>query len=425
MTSSALVRLCRGRVHYAWVVLAIVFSATLAGVGVRAAPGVMIVPLQQAFGWDVATISGAVSLNIILLGATGPFLTGLIEVIGLKRTMLACMATLIVGTGLSNFMTAAWELFLTWGLMVGIGAGAGAMGMAAAVANRWFVRRNGLAMGLLTAANAAGQLVFLPLLAMLAQRYGWRGVSVTVTLAMLMMLPVVALLLPETPARIGLNPYGGTFSPGARASRSNPFAVAISALSRGARSFDFWLLALSFGVCGLSTNGLINTHLIAYCADRGIPEVGGASILASLGVFSLIGAAGSGWLCDRVNPRILLCRFYGLRGLSLVILPFTQFDVLSLSIFSVFYGLDWVATGPATFALTNELFGRRDAPVIISWIFAVHQVGGALAAFGSGAVRSVTGDYMLAFLTSGIACIAASLLVLRVTRPQPAAAVAV
>ena len=190
MTSSALVRLCRGRVHYAWVVLAIVFSATLAGVGVRAAPGVMIVPLQQAFGWDVATISGAVSLNIILLGATGPFLTGLIEVIGLKRTMLACMATLIVGTGLSNFMTAAWELFLTWGLMVGIGAGA--MGMAAAVANRWFVRRNGLAMGLLTAANAAGQLVFLPLLAMLAQRYGWRGVSVTVTLAMLMMLPVVA-----------------------------------------------------------------------------------------------------------------------------------------------------------------------------------------------------------------------------------------
>src|SRR5215468_4119863 len=196
MTAIAIARLCRGRVHYAWIALAVMFSATLAGVGVRAAPGVMIVPLQRTFGWDVATISGAVSLNIVLLGATGPFLTGLIEVIGLKRTIIACMMMLIAGTGLSNFMTAPWQLFLTWGLMVGIGSGAGAMGIAAAIANRWFARRNGLAMGLLTSANAAGQLVFLPLLAMLAQRSGWQGVSVAVTLAVAVMVPLVAMLLP-------------------------------------------------------------------------------------------------------------------------------------------------------------------------------------------------------------------------------------
>jgi len=111
-----------------------------------------------------------------------------------------------------------------------------------------------------------------------------------------------------------------------------------------------------------------------------------------------------------------------LRGLSLIVIPFTQFDVVSLSIFAIFYGLDWVATGPATFALTNELFGRRDTPVIISWIFAGHQVGGALAAFSAGAVDGMTGDYLLAFLTSGIACLLASLLVLRVTRPVLAVA---
>ena len=421
MTPTALARVCRGRVHYAWIVLALVFAATLAGVGVRAAPGVMIVPLERAFGWDVATISAAVSLNIILLGATGPFLTGMIEVIGLKRTMLACMVMLAVGPGLSNFMTTPWQLFLTWGLLVGIGSGAGAIGMAAAVANRWFVRRNGLAMGLLTAANAAGQLIFLPLLAMLAQRYGWRGVSVAVTLAVLGMLPVVALLLPEWPVDVAVGPYGEAASRRQPASRDNPFALAMAVLSRASRSIDFWLLTLSFAVCGLSTNGLINTHLIAYCADRGIPEVGGAGILAALGVFSLIGATGSGWLCDRVNPRVLLFWYYGLRGLSLVILPFTRFDVISLSIFSVFYGLDWVATGPATFALTNQLFGRRDTPVIISWIFAAHQIGGAFAAFGAGTVRSLTGDYLLAFMTSGLACLLASLLVLRVNRPAPAA----
>jgi sugar phosphate permease len=228
--------------------------------------------------------------------------------------------------------------------------------------------------------------------------------------------------MPESPADIGIGPYGGDEPPvhSRQHHLANPFAVAIGALSRASRSMDFWLLTASFAVCGLSTNGLINTHLIAYCADRGISQVAGADILAVLGVFSLVGATLSGWMCDRFNPRVLLFWYYGLRGLSLILLPLSQFDATSLSIFSVFYGLDWVATGPATFALANEVFGRRDTPVIVAWIFAGHQVGGALAAFGAGAIRSLTGDYFLAFLTSGIACLLASLLVLRVTRPVPA-----
>ncbi len=422
-----LARLCSGHVHYAWIVLAVMFTAMLAGVGVRAAPGVMIVPLEHAFGWDVSTIAGAVSLNIILLGATGPFLTGLMQIIGLKRTILLCLAMLMAGTGLSTFMTAPWQLFMTWGLMVGIGSGAGAVGMAAAVANRWFARRTGLAMGLLTAANAAGQLIFLPLLALLAERYGWRGVAICVTLAIAVVLPVVALMLPELPDRIGLSPYGSTAMqpPGAdHAAGNNPFTVAIGALMRAGRLLDFWLLSLTFGICGFSTNGLINTHLIAYCADHGIAEVNGASILAAIGIFSLMGAALSGWMCDRFNPRVLLFWYYGLRGLSLVLVPFTSFDPISLSVFAVFYGLDWVATGPATFALANEIFGRRDTPVIVSWIFAAHQVGGAIAAFGAGEVRSVEGSYLMAFVASGLACLLASLLVLRVSRPGPALAAA-
>jgi MFS family permease len=384
----------------------------------------MILPLERAFGWSVGTISGAVSINIILLGFTGPFLTGLVQVVGLKRTILGCMALLAAGTGLSYFMTAPWQLFLTWGLMVGIGAGAGGVGMAAAIANRWFVARSGLAMGLLSAANAAGQLVFLPLLALLAERYGWRGVAAAVTLAIVAMIPMVAILLPESPSNIGLGPYGASVDRPRPPLLGNPFAIAMTILFRAARSFDFWLLTLSFGICGFSTNGLINTHLIAFCSDHGISEVTGASVLAVLGAFSLVGAAGSGWLCDRFNPRILLFWYYILRGLSLAALPFTSFDVVSLSVFSIFYGLDWVATGPATFALTNELFGRRDAPVIVSWIFAGHQIGGALAAFGAGTVRTITGDYLLAFLASGLACLIASLLVLRIAKPQPVLAAA-
>jgi MFS family permease len=388
----------------------------LAGVGVRAAPGVMIVPLQQAFGWNVSMISGAVSLNIILLGATGPFLTGLLQVIGLKRTMIGCLTILMAGTALSTLMTRPWELFLTWGLMVGIGSGAGAVGFAGAVTNRWFIRRAGLAMGLLTSANAAGQLIFLPLLALLVQRFGWQGVSVTLTTVIALVIPIVILLLPESPAAVGLPPFGGkTVVPPPVYAGGSPFAVAFSALGRAATSMDFWLLCLTFGICGFSTNGLINTHLIAYCADNGISPVNGATILAVIGLFSLIGSTASGWLCDRYSPRVLLFWYYGLRGLSLVVMPFSGFDSLSLSIFSVFYGLDWVATGPATFGLTNEVFGRRDAPVIISWIFAAHQVGGAAAAYGAGAVRSLSGSYMMAFVASGLACMMASLLVLRVT----------
>ncbi len=422
MTPLAIARFCSGRVHYAWIVLVVMFTASLAGVGVRAAPGVMIVPLERAFGWDVSTISAAISINIILMGATGPFVTGFMEVVGLKRTILLGMMLLVSGTGLSIFMTEPWQLFLTWGLMVGVGCGAGAVGISAAVANRWFAEHNGLAMGLLFAATAAGQIIFLPFLALLAESFGWQAVAVAATLSIAVMVPVVALLLPESPAQIGIGPYGSAavLNPPPRA--GNPFSIALTVLSRAARSLDFWLLTLSFAVCGFSTNGLINTHLIAYCSDRGISQVNGAWVLAGLGVFSLIGSTVSGWLCDRYNPRVLLFWYYSLRGLSLMVVPFTAFDPVSLSLFSIFYGLDWVATGPPTFALTNEVFGRKDTPVIISWIFVGHQIGGAFAAFGAGAVRSATGDYFLAFVTSGLACLLASLLVLRITRTELAVA---
>lgn len=415
MIQASLAKACSRRVHYAWVTLAVAFLAMLAGVGVRAAPGVMIVPLQHAFGWDVSTISAAISLNIILLGVTGPFLTGLMQVIGLKRTMLGCLSVLALGTGLSTFMTQPWHMFLTWGLLVGIGCGAGTVGFSGAIANRWFLKRTGLATGLLISANAAGQLVFLPVLAWLTARFGWQGVSVVLACTIALVIPVVMLLLPEAPSAVGLPAYGGDRVIPVARSEGNPFSLAFQVLRTGSRSIDFWLLCMTFGICGLSTNGLINTHLIAYCADNGISALNGASLLAMIGVFSLIGSTLSGYLCDRFNPRVLLFWYYGLRGLSLVLMPLSGFDPLSMGIFAVFYGLDWVATGPATFALTNEVFGRRNAPVAVSWVYTAHQVGGSIAAFGAGAIRSFSGSYMMAFIASGLACLMAAVLVLRIS----------
>jgi sugar phosphate permease len=273
-------------------------------------------------------------------------------------------------------------------------------------------------------ANAAGQLIFLPLLAALSEHYGWQGVALVLAVVLAAVIPLLAVLLPETPDRIGLTPFGGASAHAGAPRGGNPAKVAMRGLGRGARSMDFWLLAGSFGICGFSANGLVGTHLIAYCVDHGITEVFAASVTASLGLFSLVGSSVSGWLTDRYNPRVILFWVYGLRGLSLIVLPFLPFNTLSLSAFAVLYGLDWVATGPPTFALTNEVFGERDAPVIISWVYAGHQIGGALAALGAGSVRGVTGSYMLAFLASGLACMMASMLVLRVTRRVPGLAAA-
>jgi MFS family permease len=420
MLAAALARLCAGRLHYAWIALGVSFVVMMGSVGVRSAPGVIIVPLRDAFGWDVATISAAISLNLLLLGLVGPFVTGLMEVIGLKNTMLACLTVLLAGTGLANFIATPWELFLTWGVLIGIGVSGGAMGMAAAVANRWFTAHRSLAMGMLMAANAAGQLVFLPILGHLAQDYGWRSVSLTVTVVVACLLPVVFFLLPDSPASIGLTSLGGIAEAPRPQRAGNPFLVTLQGLARGARSADFWLIAVSFAICGFSTAGLVGTHFISYCVDEGYSQAASASLLGSLGVSSLLGSIASGWLTDRCDARLMLLGIFVLRGVSLMLLPYSGFGMASLTAFAIFNGVEWVATVPPIVKLLNEVFGKQQAPVLVAWVYALHQVGSAAAAMGAGLLRGFTGDYLMAFLAAGIACLLAAWLVMRVGRMDPA-----
>ncbi len=417
----------QGRVHYAWVVVGLMFAVMLCVVGVRAAPSVLIVPLEQAFGWSRGTISAAISLNILLLGLVGPFMTALLQTLGLKRTIVLALSVLVAATTLSGFITEPWHLFATWGVLVGVASGTGGAGLAATVANRWFVARRGLVVGLLMAANASGQLVFLPLMASLAAGGSWRMVSWVLAATLAAMIPAVLLLLPESPARIGLAPFG---SPAGQApaavvrASGNPVAVAFTALGTGVRSLDFWLLFATFFICGFSANGMVGTHLIAYCMDNGIAEVAAAGLLAAMGVFDLAGTTLSGWLTDRYDGRVLLFWYYGLRGLSLLALPFSDFDVVSLGFFTVFYGLDFIATVPPTVSLANRAFGPLAAPVIASWIFCGHQIGAALAALTGGMVRAATGSYFQAFFAAGALCLLAALMALRIGRRPAAMAVA-
>jgi len=417
------------RLHYAWVVAGIAFFMLLVAAGVRSATGVLILPLEKEFGWTRATISAAAALSIFLYGFTGPFAAAATQNFGIKRTLLAALGLLALATFLSLFMTQPWQLMITWGVMVGIGAGTASLPLGTAIVNRWFVSHRGLVIGLLTSSMAAGQLIFLPSLAYLAEHGGWRPVAVAVSICAAV-IAAATLLLREYPADIGRAPLGGTqIETPPPLSRANPILTAVQALVdvRGSRAF--WLLAGTFFVCGLSTSGLVATHFIAYCFDNGISETRGASLLAFIGIFNVIGTTLSGWLTDRYDSRWLLFWYYGLRGISLIFLPFSSFDAMSLTIFAVFYGLDWIATVPPTVRLAADLFGKQKAAIIFGWLLAIHQIGGAIAAFGAGFMRTALESYLQAFIVSGVACLVAAMLALMIQRarrtpaaPVPAAA---
>jgi MFS family permease len=407
---------------YAFVVVAVAFLALLAGAGQRSAPGVLIVPLEQAFGWGRDTTSLSAAIGIFLYGLVGPFAAALMQSFGVRRTLLCALMLMSAATGASAWMTEPWQLILSWGVLSGLGTGCVAIVFGATVINRWFVKHRGLMMGILTASTATGTLIFLPGMALLVEAGGWRPVVTTVSLVCLALLPLAWWLIPERPADIGLVPYGA--DPGHEVApgpvQANPLKAAFSALGRAVRVRNFWFLFATFFICGFTTNGLIGTHFIALCSDQGIPEVRAAGLLAMMGLFDLVGTTASGWLTDRYDPRKLLFMYYGLRGLSLMFLPFSDFSIYSLGIFAVFYGLDWIATVPPTLKLAVESFGERDAPIVFGWIVAGHQLGAASAAFMAGALRQAQGNYLLAFVISGATGIIAALIALQIRNAKTA-----
>ena len=410
------------RVHIVLIV-AVTFFALLVSAGLRATSGVLMMPLQLNFGWDRATISFAAAIGIFLYGLVGPFAAALMMSFGIRRTMLAGLLLMAVSTFASLWMRLPWQYVLSWGVMSGIGSGAVASVLGAAVVNRWFATRQGLIVGLLSASTATGALIFLPFLAWLSNQGAWRPVVMAVSLACLILVPIVALVLPEHPGDIGTRRFGeaSDSAPAAPPKQSRTAGLAISVLVRAARRPVFWLLFGTFFVCGLTTNGLVGTHMIAFCGDHGIAPVAAAGLLSTMGLFDLFGTTASGWLTDRYNPRVLLIVYYGLRGLSLMALPFLSFDAMSLSVFAIFYGLDWIATVPPTVKLANEAFGEQEAPIVFGWIQTGHQLGAAFAAFGAGVIREQSGTYLPAFLAAGVMGVfAAGVLLLSLRRDKAA-----
>ncbi|WP_104171963.1 MFS transporter [Arthrobacter sp. Y81] len=428
----------RRQLHPAWIVAAVAFLALVGAAGFRAAPGVLMVPLQDEFGWSTTVLSGAVSINLVLFGLTAPFAAALMDRFGIRAVTSVALVLIGAGSALTVLVNQSWQILLTWGLLIGLGTGSMALVFAATIANTWFTKSRGLVIGILTAGSAAGQLVFLPFIAMLAQDPGWRQASLLIAAGALAVVPLVLKFLKNSPADAGVLPYGaeavasadtgtvagadtGTASGIASAAAAeqapstapsgNAAVRALQVLKRASKVRTFWALVAGFAICGATTNGLIGTHFIPSAHDHGMAETTAAGLLAVVGIFDIVGTIASGWLTDRFNPRILLAVYYQFRGIGLLVLPLLLSATVqpSMIVFVVIYGLDWVATVPPTAAICRQVFGA-DGSVVFGWVFAAHQLGAAAAALGAGAIRDATGQYTYAWFGAAAMCTIAAVI---------------
>ena len=414
----------RRGVHYGWVVVATTFLTMLVTAAAMSAPGVLLLPLQREFGWSTAVISSAMALRLVFFGLMGPFAAAFINRYGTRNVILSALLLIAAGLAASLGMRHIWQLVVTWGVLVGLGTGLTALVLAATVSARWFKSRRGLIVGLLTARSATGQLIFLPLLASVATHAGWRAALLLVCGLLAFAALIVWLFMRDRPADVGLDAFDDTVDITENGqSRSVPAPLtpsvalaALTALRDASRVPTFWILFITFFICGASTNGLIQTHFISLCSDKGLEEVAAAGVLATMGVFDFFGTIASGWLSDRYSASRLLFWYYAFRGLSLLYLPFATFSYAGLSLFALFYGLDWIATVPPTVNVTIKAFGQERANLVFGWIFAGHQLGAATAALGAGLSRTELATYLPAFFTAGALCLLAAALALRLSR---------
>ena len=413
-------------IHPAWFAVGVTFLTLVTAAGFRSASSVLIIPLEDAFGWGREQISLAIAINVLVYGLVAPFAAALMERFGIRKVVMSALTSVSIGSALTMFMSAPWQLIALWGFVIGISTGSLALVFAATVANRWFVEKRGIVIGLLTASSATGQLIFLPGLSYLAEINGWKSVSSTIALVSIALVPIIWVFLKERPSDAGVLPYGAPENWSAPAKNSmSAGSLAIDTLKQASKKKDFWYLVGSFFVCGLSTSGLIGTHFIPAAHDHGMGTTTAASLLALVGVFDLVGTIASGWLTDRYDPRKLLFFYYGLRGLSLFLLPSILFASVhpSTLVFVIFYGLDWVATVPPTIMLCRTILGPERATVIYGWVFAAHQIGGSIAAFGTAVLRVQFGNYAVAFYISGLMCLITSYFVLQIAKGQTREAV--
>lgn len=410
-------------IHYGWVMVALTFVYAVFSSSAMGVPSVLIVPMSKELGWSIGELSAPQGLRLALFGLAAPLAGGLMLRYGPRRMVAISGALLLVGLALSIATTEKWQLWLGMGVLLGVAPGMTAMQLNAVMASRWFVAHRGLVIGVLGGAIATGMLVFMPLAAWVSERWGWRVALMIPSVGAALSWLAFLWLARDRPQDLNLPAVGETtVTPVPPTPTANFVELSLQALMLGTRRPIFWILVATFAICGISSFGLTQAHLVPFCGDLGIPLGTAAWLLAVIGICDLIGTIGSGWLSDRYDNRWLLAWYYGLRGIALLWLVSTQPTMVGLTIFAVIYGLDFIATVPPSVRLTVTSFGREMGPAVFAWIFAAHHVAAGLMAFGTGVSRDMLGTYEPAFLLAGVLCFAAALSFVAVRRPQPAGA---
>jgi sugar phosphate permease len=400
--------------------LAISFLYAMFATSALGVPAVLILPMSKELGWSIGELSAPQGLRVALFGLCAPLAGGLMLRYGVRRMVFLSGALLMAGLAVSITMTQKWQLWLGMGVLLGLAPGITAMQLNAVVPARWFAQHRGLAIGILGAAVATGTLIFMPLAAWVSSIWGWRAALLIPTIGSLVAWLLFLWLGRERPQEIGLQPLGAKAPvPVPPAPKANFLQLSINALVVGSKRWIFWVLAFTFAICGVSSFGLTQAHLVPFCNDLGIPLGVSASLLAVIGVFDMIGTIGSGWLCDRYDNRWLLAMYYGLRGIALVWLVYANVSTAGLLLFAVIYGLDFIATVPPTVRLSVQTFGQEVGPAVFSWIFASHHISAGLMLFAAGVSRDRIGSYVPAFLLAGILCLVAAAAFGAVRKPQP------
>ncbi len=404
---------------YGWVMVAVAFGVILIGAGTRAAPGALLLSIQADTGWSIGQITIAGSVGLLLLGLGGPVSGLLIDRFGVRRVTAGALLMTATGIGLSALASEVWQLVLLFGILSGFGAGLVSSSLGPIIANRWFVHRRGLVIGTFGAAASAGQLVFIPILTGMGADQGWRAAAVLLGVLVAAAAIPAVLFLRESPAAVGSRPLGLPAGAPNVASRSDP-----GIMRRAIRHPAFWLLAGTFFVCGATSNGVVGQHFIVHAVDHGFTANTAAGALALMGIFNFTGTILSGYLTDRFDPRKLLLVYYVFRGISLLLLPaiHSSADIL---LFSILFGLDYIATVPPTVAIAADVFGRQNVGIVYGWIYAAHMLGAAILAQVAGVIRDTAGDYTLAYLTAGWMAIAAGIVILALRNVRAAAVPAV
>ena len=401
-------------IHYAWFMAFISFFLLMFSSSAASTPAVLMLPIIKAFGWSITDISAIIGALFIIVAVAAPFGTAFMLHLGLTKIVVTSCASLIAGLGLTAFAFEKWHLFFSMGTLLGLASGILGLGFAATVATRWFVEKRGLVLGILAASWAAGQIMLVPFIAWIVSNFDWQyGVIPGVTGAGVCLLLFV-FFGKNWPSDLSLMPYGAETNPNIAKTEQgeNPVKKSFAVLFNCSKHPGFWILSSTFFICGFTSNGLVSQHFIPFCADNNVGIIVASSYLATIGLFNFIGSIGSGWLADKFDNYKLLATFYGVRGLSLVYLPFSSLDVFYLTLWAIFFGLDFIATIPPTGRFCSKFFGSIDGPIAFAWIFSIHQIGAASAAYGAGRARDIFLTYEPVFLLAGIACFIATLLLL-------------